>query len=142
MILLGSITGTHLMIYRAVGIGKSNKLNVATTYLSIGEGLVAGVSLLISLILLFAAPVAIRLIAPDGIERITFKLTYSSSPDNISTIVLNKFVLRVTKVEGYLISEVANAVVPLYLELPSPGLQLTNVYCRHIDTDGMRQLEI
>ena len=40
-----------------------------------------------------------------------------------------------------MIAEVANAVLPSDVELPTPRFQLTDIHRRYTDTDGVRQLQ-
>ena len=97
---------------------------------------------LVLLVLLLTVPVAVGLISPDGIQLITLDQFPGTCGDYIRTIVFHESVLRVGDIEGNLISEFTDAVVPLDIDIPSPCLQLTYVHRRYTDTDGVRQLQV
>ena len=98
-------------------------------------------SFLVLLVFLQTRPVAICFVTPNGVHSIAFEQAYVTGRDDVSTVVLNELVLRVADVEGHLIAEVADAVLPSDVELPTPRFQLTDIHRRYTDTDGVRQLQ-
>ena len=142
MVLLRTVAGTYLVVDGAVLVGQCQELDVTGADLAIGERLVARMILLILLVLFLARPVAVGGVTPDGVEGIAFDQLAGTGSDHVGSVVFDEFVLRVGEVECHLIAEVADAVVPLDLELPSPGLQFADVDGRHTDTDGVRQLQV
>ena len=96
---------------------------------------------LVLLIFIETAPVAIGLVAPYGIHSIPLKQANCTGINHVCTIILHQLVLCIRDIEGHLIVEITDAIVPLHLELPSPGFQLTDIDIRNTNTDGMRQLQ-
>ena len=141
VVFLCTVASTHLVVDASVGIGQCEVAHVAAAHFTVGERLVARMRLFILIVLLEAAPVAVGGISPDGVHGISLEQAHGTRRDDIRSVVLLEFVLRVAQVESHLIAEVADAVSPFDFEFPSPGFQFTHIDSGHADTDGVRQLQ-
>ena len=92
-------------------------------------------------ILIPTGPIALCLIAPDGVQLIPFKQTHIAFANDTCPIIFKKSVPAVGQVERYLVFEITDVISPSYFKIPSPCFQFTHIHLGHIDTDDMRQLK-
>ena len=125
-----------------VSLALRHVFHIAARNVGIVERLIAGIGFLISQVFFAAAPEAIGLIAPDGVQRITFQYAYSTGPNTVLAIVAHHFVIAVAQIEAHLIKQVLETVAVRNFKFPSPCLQCSYISRRHRNARNVRQSQV